>query len=567
MVVSSKAAIITKNHKLYDFKNFLWATWNHLNLPNPTPVQYDIADYLQHGKQRMVIEAFRGVGKSWITSAYVCHQLLLKPQLNILVVSASKTRSDDFSTFTLRIIHEMPLLHHLIPRDGQRMSKISFDVAPAQAAHAPSVKSVGVTGQLTGSRADIIIADDVESANNSQTQVMRDKLSETVKEFEAIIKPGGRIIFLGTPQTEMSIYNTLEERGYITTIWPARYPSKPVAYANRLSPIIHLDEPEETPESASLVGKSTDPLRFTDEDLLERELSYGKSGFALQFMIDTTLSDGNKFPLKLNDLMVMSGPSTWDEAPIKVLWASGKDQIDLCRDTPNVGLKADFWCGPMMVSKEYKKWDGSVMSIDPSGRGEDETAYTVVKMLNGILYLTAMGGIQNGYSPESLKTLATVAKEQSVNQIVIESNFGDGMFTQLLKPVVSRIYPCSMEEVRHNTQKEKRIIDTLEPVMNQHRLIISADIIEQDFKTTELHKQLFYQMTRMTNLRGALNHDDRLDSLAIAVNYWTETMDRDIEAAEADHKNDMLNDELQKFMDNSLNSVITTGQAHKVDTW
>jgi hypothetical protein len=284
-------------------------------------------------------------------------------------------------------------------------------------------------------------------------------------------------------------------------------------------------------------------------------------------MIDTTLSDGNKFPLKLNDLMVMSGPSTWDEAPIKVLWASGKDQIDLCRDTPNVGLKADFWCGPMMVSKEYKKWDGSVMSIDPSGRGEDETAYTVVKMLNGILYLTAMGGIQNGYSPESLKTLATVAKEQSVNQIVIESNFGDGMFTQLLKPVVSRIYPCSMEEVRHNTQKEKRIIDTLEPVMNQHRLIISADIIEQDFKTTELHKQLFYQMTRMTNLRGALNHDDRLDSLAIAVNYWTETMDRDIEAAEADHKNDMLNDELQKFMDNSLNSVITTGQAHKVDTW
>ena len=204
-------ANVVSEHKLKDFKNFLWATWNHLNLPDPTPVQYDIADYLQNGGQRMVIEAFRGVGKSWITSAYVCHQLLLNPQLNILVVSASKTRSDDFSTFTLRIIHEMPLLHHLIPREGQRMSKISFDVSPAKAAHAPSVKSVGVTGQLTGSRADYIIADDVESANNSQTQVMRDKLSETVKEFEAIIKPGGRIVFLGTPQTEMSIYNTLEE--------------------------------------------------------------------------------------------------------------------------------------------------------------------------------------------------------------------------------------------------------------------------------------------------------------------------------------------------------------------
>ena len=528
-------------HKLQDFKNFLWATWNHLNLPDPTPVQYDIADYLQNGSQRMVIQAFRGVGKSWITSAYVCHQLLLNPQLNILVVSASKTRSDDFSTFTLRIIHEMPLLHHLIPKEGQRMSKISFDVAPAKAAHAPSVKSVGVTGQLTGSRADVIVADDVESANNSQTQVMRDKLSETVKEFEAIIKPGGRILFLGTPQTEMSIYNTLEERGYKTTIWPARFPEKAEAYANRLA-VLCLDGD---------VGKSTDPNRFTDEDLLERELSYGKSGFALQFMLDTTLSDSNKFPLKLNDLLVMSGLHTWDEAPVKVLWASGKEQIDKCKDTPNVGLKADFWVAPMMISQEYSKWQGSVMAIDPAGRGEDETAYVVIKMQSGMLYLTAMGGLQNGYSPESLDKLASVAQEQKVNQIVIESNFGDGMFTQLLKPVVSRVYPVSMEEVRHNVQKEKRIIDTLEPVMNQHRLVIDEKLIKEDFEA-ELPKQLFYQMTRLTRLKGALNHDDRLDALSIGVNYWVETMDRDTESALRDHKEELVNKELETFMEHTI---------------
>ena len=142
------------------------------------------------------------------------------------MVSASKTRADDFSTFTQRLISEMPLLQHLQPRDNQRHSKVSFDVAPARASHAPSVKSMGVTGQLTGSRADLIIADDVESANNSQTQLMRDRLSETVKEFDAIIKPEvGRIIFLGTPQTEMSLYNSLEERVQ-TRIWCALYPYK-----------------------------------------------------------------------------------------------------------------------------------------------------------------------------------------------------------------------------------------------------------------------------------------------------------------------------------------------------
>ena len=175
---------MVEQNKLKDFRNFLYLCWKHLKLPEPTPIQYDMANFIQSGDQRLIIEAFRGVGKSWITSAFVCHQLLLNPQRNILVVSASKNRADDFSTFTQRLISEMPLLKHLTPRDDQRHSKISFDVAPARASHAPSVKSLGVTSQLTGSRADLIIADDVESANNSMTQMMRDKLAETIKEFE-----------------------------------------------------------------------------------------------------------------------------------------------------------------------------------------------------------------------------------------------------------------------------------------------------------------------------------------------------------------------------------------------
>ena len=133
----SKKQQVNIDPRVRDFRNFLYLTWKHLNLPNPTPVQNDIAKYVQDGPRRMVIQAFRGVGKSWITSAFVVHQLLLDPTLNFLVVSASKTRSDDFSTFTLRLISEMPLLKHLKPSEDQRSSKISFDVGPAPAAHAP----------------------------------------------------------------------------------------------------------------------------------------------------------------------------------------------------------------------------------------------------------------------------------------------------------------------------------------------------------------------------------------------------------------------------------------------
>ena len=545
------------NPKIKDFKNFLFMAWKHLNLPQPTPVQYDISDYIQDEKERrIVIEAFRGVGKSWITSAYVCHQLLLNPQKNILVVSASKTRSDDFSTFTLRLIHEMPILAHLKPRDGQRMSKISFDVAPAKASHAPSVKSLGITGQLTGSRADLIIADDVESANNSQTQMMRDKLAETIKEFDAVLKPGGRIMFLGTPQTEMSIYNLLDERGYKTRIWPSRYPDERLknAFGNKLAPMIS--------DVADREGEPTDPQRFDSDDLFEREASYGKSGFALQFMLDVSLSDADKYPLKLNHFMVMSGCSSWEEAPVRVQWASGRQQLEAVRTLPNVGLKGDYWVAPMVVSEEMAPWDGTVMSIDPAGRGKDETAYSVVKMIKGQLYLTANGGIKNGYSEDALATLTKIAKEQNVNVIIVESNFGDGMFTQLLKPVLTRVHPCTVEEVRHNIAKEKRIIDTLEPILNQHRLIVDESVIKGDFDSqSDLKYQLFYQLSRLTRDKGSLIHDDRLDSLAIAVAYWVETMDRDIFQAVADHKQDLLDQELEKFMEGTI------GRTQRKDNW
>jgi hypothetical protein len=542
--------------RINNFKNFLYLCWKHLNLPEPTPIQYDIADYLQSSEKRLVIEAFRGVGKSWITSAFVCHQLLLNPQRNILVVSASKSRADDFSTFTQRLIGEMPILQHLVPKDNQRSSKVSFDVAPATASHAPSVKSMGITGQLTGSRADLIIADDVESANNSQTQLMRDRLGETVKEFDAIIKPEvGRIIFLGTPQTEMSLYNDLEERGYKTKIWTALYPSKAqlISFGHKIAPMIASITDKE--------GQPTDPKRFDAVDLLERQASYGKSGFNLQFMLDTTMSDANRYPLKLNDLIIMSGCSTWKEAPAKIQWASGIEQIKAINpDLPNVGLKGDYYVAPMYTSSEFTKFEGSVMAIDPSGRGEDKTAYCVLKMLHGVLYLTAIGSLDGGYSDETMSRLSHIAKEQEVNYVVIESNFGDGMATALLKPVMAKIHPCEIEEVRHNVQKEKRIIDTLEPIMNSHRLVVDDLLIKEDFKLEPDH-QLFRQMTRITRDKGALRHDDQIDALAIAANYWVERMDRDQTLSYNQHKEDLINQDLEKFMESAI------GRQPREDRW
>jgi hypothetical protein len=543
---------------LKDFRNFLHIVWKHLGLPSPTPIQYDIARQLQTGPRRMVIEAFRGVGKSYITSAFVVHQLLLDPAKTILVVSASKQRADDFSTFTLRLIEEIPILQHLKPQENQRYSKVAFDVGPAPAQHAPSVTSKGITSQITGSRADLIVADDIEVPNNSMTQALREKLAESVKEFDAVIKPGGRIVYLGTPQSENSIYNLLPDRGYEIRVWPARRPKpdQEKNYGNRLAKIVSKVSPWEP----------TDPKRFDEDELQERELSFGRSGFALQFMLDTALSDADRYPLKINDLVVMD--CCGDQGPEKIIWSSDPQYIRT--DLPCVGFNGDRYRSPQAVLGDWVPFTGSVMSIDPSGRGADETAYAVVKMLNGFLYVSACGGVPGGYGSETLQKLADLAKEHKVTQIIVESNFGDGMFTELLKPYLYKTHGCAVEEVRHSIQKERRIIDTLEPVMNQHRLVVDPKVVLGDIETTKdlnpesaLKYQLFYQMSRVMREKGALTHDDRLDALAMAVAFWAERMATDADRKISERKSRLLDKELEKFMESARRGPLQTVRKHQ----
>jgi hypothetical protein len=541
--------------KLHDFRYFLIITWRHLNLPDPTPVQLEIAEYLQHGERRKIIQGFRGVGKSWITSTYVVWRLRMNPQLKFLVVSASKDRADNFSTFTMRLINEMPLLSPLIPQDHQRNSKISFDVAPASADHAPSVKSQGVLGQMAGSRADEVIADDCEVPNNSFTQPMRDKLAESVKEFDAILKPGGKITFLGTPQVENSLYLTLEERGYTTRIWTARYPEYKNNYGDRLAPRLQRNLTEGTVKPRDPV----DPERFSDIDLMEREASYGRSGFNLQFMLDTTLSDQDRYPLKINDLVISSVNQEY--APEKVIWSNSPEYA--LTDLPCVGFNGDRFYRPAQEFGDFIEYTGSVMFVDPSGKGKDQTAISCVKMLNGNLYVTECLGLSGGYSDRVLERISKIARDNKINTIIVEQNFGGGMFAELLKPFLMRYHPCELKDVRNTKTKELRIIDTLEPVMNSHRLIIDRKVIEKDFRSNSnepperrLKLQLVYQLSRISRHRGSLVHDDLVDSLAGAVAYWTEYMAQDEDKNIRNRKDQLLMTHLQNW-GSALNNTIT----------
>ena len=534
-----------------DFRIFLTAIWTHLNLPVPTRAQLCIAEYLQHGPKRLQIQAFRGVGKSWITAAFVLWTLFNDPNEKIMVVSASKDRADSFSIFCQRLILEVPWLSHLKPKnDDQRWSRISFDVGPAAPHQAPSVKSVGITGQLTGSRADLMVLDDVEVPNNSMTELQREKLLQLVTECESILTPKrqSRIMFLGTPQTTFTVYNKLRERSYRPFVWPARYPRKIAMYDGLLAPQLV----EDLDKADDLTWKPTD-TRFREDDLLERESSMGRSNFMLQFMLDTSLSDAEKFPLKFADLIVNSVNPT--HAPENIIWCSDPDNI--VKDLRCVGLPGYYYYRPMAIQGEWLEYAETICSVDPSGRGADETVATFLSQLNGLIYVHEMYASKDGYSDKTLLQILRRCRKYDASTLLIESNFGDGIVSELFrKHCQTTKTNINIEETRANVRKEDRIIDSLEPVFNQHRLVIDPKVIEWDYasnanEATENRFQymLGYQISRMCREKGAVRHDDRIDSLAQGVKWFTDALAISAQQQIKDRRHEEWIDHLEAWMD------------------
>lgn len=539
-----------------DFKLFLQAIWAQLGLPSPTRAQYAIADYLQHGPKRLQIQAFRGLGKSWIAGAFVLWCLFNNQEEKILIVSASKERADNQSIWIQKLIVETPWLNHLQPKNSDaRWSRINFDVV-CRPHQAPSVKSVGITGQIVGSRADKIIFDDVEVTGNSMTEMMREKLLQLCTEGESVLTPKdtSRIIYLGTPQTVFTVYRKLAERGYKPIVWPARYPRKLSQYDGLLAPQLVADI-----ENGAKAWDCTDPMRFNHDELLEREASMGRSNFMLQFMLDTSLSDAEKFPLKFADLVVTAVNPT--KAPDAVVWCS--DPRNAIRDLPAVGLPGDYFYSPMVLQGDWGDYTETICFVDPSGRGKDETAAVYLSERNGFLYLHEVRAFHDGYSDNTLLTILRGCKKYNVSKLIVETNFGDGIVAELFRKHINQLkLKIGVDEERATTRKEDRIIDSLEPVMNQHRLVVNRGVIDWDYASNpdtapeeRVLYMLFYQMSRMCREKGAVKHDDRLDALAGGVQYFTDRMSISAYEAVKQRKQEDFLDVIESWQDDPTSAA------------
>lgn len=497
-------------------------------------MQEDIGLFLEVGPLYRMIQAQRGQAKTTITAIYAVWRLIHAPKARILILSAGEKRAKEISTLIINLIKTVAILEPLRPdrSAGDRSSVEEFDVHHSLKGidKSPSVACIGITGNLQGARADVLIADDVESYKNSNTAKMRENLLTITRDFTSINSEGD-IIYLGTPQSTDSIYNTLPARGYVVRIWPGRYPSPAMRmhYGESLAPYIakRLDADPSLATGGGLDGLQGQAIdfRLNEETLQKKELDQGPAYFQLQHMLLTALMDAMRYPLKPLALIAMR--LMGDSFPMKVLRGFGGVQTKML----TVGTNQYQVSLPHEVSAETGKVHGDCLYIDPAAGGlnADETAWAHGQLLNSTIYLRGVGGIPGGYDLPKMEELAKIVLERKPGVVKIEKNMGHGAFRVVFAPVLKRIFDeagagdkCPIiEDDLVTGQKELRILGVLEPIMGRGSLVIDEALAEEENISLARYPaqirntySFFWQLSRVTRDRNSLIHDDRLDAVA-----------------------------------------------------
>lgn len=532
-----------------------------------TDVQLDIGNYLQYGPKYRMIQAQRSQAKTTITSFYAVWRLIHDPSEIILIFSAGGDMANEISNGIIDIIGDWEILECLRPAADDRQSTKAYDVHKQLKGYnkSPSVACMGITANMQGRRASVLIADDIESSKNALTEVQRDLLLHKSRDFTSINQKGD-IIYLGTPQSTDSVYNTLPGRGFDIRIWSGRFPTEKEEknYGTHLAPFIKdmmTADPSLRTGGGVLGdrGQAVDPVLVPEEILVAKEIDQGPAYFQLQHMLDTALMDAARFPLREKHLTF----ANLDEqhSSVGYLWQPTNDT----RVTLGVGSEKYDFHYSAKIEPELLPYTGRMMFIDTAGggqnagaKGADEMVGVVTYFLNGMVFFMDM----EAFVPDpdnaegEYRKLAKLAYKHRVQHVQIERNYGGEMLVSAIKKEINlywedmeesnpAVHKAHMEIARAKKgpqietswaagQKELRIIDTLEPIMRRHQLIVNVDMIEHDAHLCRHYPaerkriySLWHQMKKITRDKASLSHDDRLDALAGAVGFWAESVVQD----------------------------------------
>lgn len=201
----TKIAMITEFYKFLD-------EWNEvLGLKTPRhhrKIMKFLVDIWTNEPRRGLLMAFRHSGKSTVVGVFAACVLYMRPQTRILILSAETTLSSRMVAHIKHILENHPRCSALVPSNKKEWASGRITVNRPIGIREPSVICQGLYGNITGLRSDLVICDDVEVPNTSNTSRKRSELRERLRELDFILSPTGAMIYIGTPHTADTIYRT-----------------------------------------------------------------------------------------------------------------------------------------------------------------------------------------------------------------------------------------------------------------------------------------------------------------------------------------------------------------------
>jgi len=445
--------------------------WDHLQGLSMPRHHLKICKWLDdawvQNRRELLLMAFRNSGKSTLVGLFCAWLLYQDADRRIMVMAADFALAKKMVRNVKRIIERHPLTKRLKPKRREQWASDQFTVIRPSELRDPSMLAKGIGANITGSRADVVICDDVEVPNTCDSAPKRLELRARLQEIDYVLVPGGLQLYVGTPHTYYTIYaeEARSETGE----------DEPFLMGFERFKLALLDQN----------GLSQWPERFPDSNIEAIRRRTGKNKFESQMMLrPVNIAESRLDP----DLMQLY------EADL--VYGEHNQMASLALDGRKL-LSASCWWDPSFGSPH--KGDASVIAAVFS---DEEGGY----WLHALRYMThdPQKLTQADEATQLCRQVVAFVKEYYLPSVCLETN-GVGKFLPglLRRELEQADVCCAVIEKHSKSNKAERILSAFDVVLASRSLHAHRQVWKTPF-AREMREWV----------PGVSAQDDALDAVA-----------------------------------------------------